>query len=68
MLDESLFSAYRKVLRGLMHERADDLAMGGAPTFDAYQKVVGIIEGLATAERELLDLLDKQKKMEDGSG
>lgn len=68
MLDESLFSAYRKVLRGLMNERADDLAMGGAPSFDAYQKVVGIIEGLATAERELLDLLDKQKKMEDGSG
>lgn len=68
MLDESLFSAYRKALRGLMNERADDLAMGGASSFDAYQKMVGIIEGLATAERELLDLLDKQKKMEDGSG
>ena len=51
-----------------MNERADDLAMGGASSFDAYQKMVGIIEGLATAERELLDLLDKQKKMEDGSG
>ena len=68
MLDESLFSAYRKVLRGLMNARADDLAMGGAQSFDAYQKIVGVIEGLATAERELLDLMEKQRKMEDGSG
>jgi hypothetical protein len=68
LLDESLFSAYRKVLRGLMNERADDLAMGGAQSFDAYQKIVGVIEGLATAERELLDLMEKQRKMEDGSG
>lgn len=68
MLEESLFLAYRKVLRGLMNERADDLAMGSAPSFDAYQKMVGVIEGLATAERELLDLMEKQRKMEDGSG
>ena len=51
-----------------MNERADDLAMGGAQSFDAYQKIVGVIEGLATAERELLDLMEKQRKMEDGSG
>ena len=68
MLDQSLFSAYRKILRNLMNERADDLAMGGAKSFDEYQKMVGIIEGLATAEREMLDLMDKQRRAEDGSG
>ena len=68
MLDQSLFSAYRKILRNLMNERADDLAMGGAKSFDEYQKMVGIIEGLATAEREMLDLMEKQRKAEDGSG
>ncbi|MDP7129413.1 MAG: hypothetical protein QF437_02940 [Planctomycetota bacterium] len=68
MLDQSLFSAYRKILRNLMNERADDLAMGGAKSFDEYQKMVGIIEGLATAEREMLDLMEKQRRAEDGSG
>ena len=68
MLDQSLFSAYRKILRNLMNERADDLAMGGAKSFDEYQKMVGVIEGLATAEREMLDLMEKQRKAEDGSG
>jgi len=68
LLDQSLFSAYRKILRNLMNERADDLAMGGAKSFDEYQKMVGIIEGLATAEREMLDLMEKQRRAEDGSG
>ena len=51
-----------------MNERADDLAMGGASSFDEYQKMVGVIEGLAIAEREVLDLTEKQRKAEDGSG
>jgi len=56
------------VLRNLLNERADDLAMGGAASFDEYQKMVGVIEGIALAERELLDLIEKQRKAEDGSG
>ena len=68
MLDQSLFSSYRKILRDLMNERADDLAMGGASSYDEYQKMVGVIEGLAISERELLDLLEKQRKAEDASG
>ena len=50
-----------------MNEKADDLAMGGASSFDEYQKMVGVIEGLAVAEREILDLMEKQRKAEDGS-
>lgn len=68
MLDQSLFSSYRKILRDLMNERADDLAMGGASSFDEYQKMVGVIEGLAVAEREFMDLMEKLRKAEDGSG
>ena len=67
MLDESLFSAYRKVLRNLLNEKADDLAMGGAKSFDEYQKMVGVIEGLAVTERAMLDLIEKQRKAESGS-
>jgi len=48
-----------------MNERADDLAMGGAASFPEYQKMVGLIEGLAIAERELLDLVDKQRRAEE---
>ncbi len=48
-----------------MNERADDLAMGGAASFPAFQKMVGLIEGLAIAERELLDLVDKQRRAEE---
>lgn len=51
-----------------MNDRADDLAMGAASSFDEYQKMVGVIEGLATAERELLDMMEKLQRMEDGSG
>jgi hypothetical protein len=50
-----------------MNEKADALAMGGASSFDEYQKMVGVIEGLAVAEREILDLMEKQNRAEDGS-
>jgi len=68
LIEESLLSSFRKVLRNAMNEHADAIAMGGASSFDEYQRMVGVIEGLATAERELLDLMDKQRKAEDGSG
>lgn len=51
----------------MLNEKADDLAMGGAKSFDEYQKMVGVIEGLAVAEREMLDLIEKQRKAESGS-
>jgi thermostable 8-oxoguanine DNA glycosylase len=50
-----------------MNEKADDLSMGGASSFDEYQRMVGVIEGLAIAEREILDLMEKQRRAEDGS-
>jgi hypothetical protein len=45
-----------------MNNYADDLAGGACRSFEEYQKLCGIISGLALAERYLLDLL---KKVED---
>ena len=41
-----------------MNDVADAIATGSAQSFDEYQKMVGTIEGLALAERELLDLVE----------
>ena len=45
-----------------MNEMADTVATGSAKNFDEYRKMCGIIEGLALAERELLDLFDALEK------
>ena len=48
--------AFRKQLRTLMNELTDSVALGSAQSYDAYQRMVGQIEGLAIAEREILSL------------
>jgi hypothetical protein len=57
--------ALREKLRIDMNNYADDLASGGCRNFDEYQKLCGIIQGLATAERHLLDLAEKAEKADD---
>jgi hypothetical protein len=52
----------RDKLRTDMNNYADDMAGGSCRTFEEYQKLCGVIQGLATAERHLLDLL---KNVED---
>lgn len=52
----------REKLRTDMNNYADDLAGGACRTFDEYQKLCGVIQGLATAERHLLDLAEKVEK------
>ena len=49
----------RDKLRTDMNNYADDLAGGACRSFEEYQKLYGIISGLALAERYLLDLLQK---------
>ncbi len=46
----------RTQMRGLMNKFQDDMASGGCRDFPDYTHKTGIIEGLALAERELLDL------------
>ena len=47
----------RSVLRRFMNDQTDNGALGGAQSFEEYNRLVGQIEGLAIAERELLNLL-----------
>tara|TARA_X000001382_G_scaffold35382_1_gene23339 strand:- start:7638 stop:7838 length:201 start_codon:yes stop_codon:yes gene_type:complete len=46
----------RGEIRRIMNELTDRVALGQAESFDQYQRMVGQIEGLAVAERELLTL------------
>lgn len=49
----------RDKIRTDMNNYADDLAGGGCRTFEEYQKLCGVIQGLAIAERYLIDLAQK---------
>ena len=52
----------REKLRTDMNNYADDCAGGACRNFDEYQKLCGTIQGLAIAERHLLDLVEKVEK------
>ena len=62
MTEHPLFEVFQKNLRLRMNDVADAIATGSAQSFDEYQKMVGTIEGLALAERELLDLVEAMNK------
>ena len=49
----------REQIRNDMNNYADDLAGGACRNFEEYQKLVGVIQGLALAERYILDLAKK---------
>ena len=55
----------RDQLRADMNNYADDLATGACRSFEEYQKLCGVIQGLATAERYILDLAEKVEKSHD---
>ena len=52
----------RDKIRTDMNNYADDLAGGQCRSFDEYQKLCGVIQGLALAERHLIDLAEKVEK------
>ncbi len=45
-----------------MNQHADHMATGACKDFSDYQKMAGVIEGLALAEREMLDWSEKHIK------
>jgi hypothetical protein len=55
----------REKLRTDMNNYADDLASGVCRSYDDYQKLCGVIQGLATAERHLLDLVEKVEQSDE---
>lgn len=58
-VSDNAFEYLRKKIRDIMNEHADHVATGAATDWPDYRYHVGIIEGLAKAERELLDLAEK---------
>ena len=57
---ELSLSEHMKIkLRALMNDHADHMSTGACKDFPDYQKMAGIIEGLALAERELLDFVQR---------
>jgi hypothetical protein len=64
MIDE-FARVLREKLRTDMNNYTDDLAGGSCRSFDEYQKLCGVIQGLAIAERHLLDLAEKVEKSDE---
>ena len=63
IVSDDVLSLLKKKLREQMNELADHLAVGSAKDMEEYRKVTGIIEGLAWAERELIDLETKLRDL-----
>ena len=55
----------REKIRIDMNNYADDLAGGACRNFEEYQKLCGTIQGLALAERYLIDLADKAERADE---
>ena len=45
-----------------MNQHADHMATGACKDYSEYQKMAGVIEGLALAEREMLDWAEQHLK------
>jgi hypothetical protein len=58
-VSDNAFEYLQKKIRDVMNEHADHVATGAANDWADYRYHVGIIEGLAKAERELLDLAER---------
>lgn len=58
-----------KILRGKFRERmltmTDAVANGTCKNFDEYRNLCGVINGLALAERDLLDLQNAMEQNDD---
>jgi hypothetical protein len=57
--EDNVLEYLRKKIRDMMNVHADHVATGGVADWSEYRHQVGIIEGLAKAERELLDLEER---------
>ena len=55
----------REQIRKDMNNYADDLAGGSCQNFEQYQKLCGVIQGLAIAERYVIDLAEKVEKADE---
>ena len=61
-MNDDVLSLLKKKLRDQMNEIADSVSLGSAKNMEDYRKMCGIIEGLAWAEREVIDIEDRLKE------
>jgi hypothetical protein len=57
-----MLKAVQEELRVQMNEVTDHIAIGGCKDMEEYSRNVGIIQGLAHAERTLLDLDERMER------
>lgn len=62
---QSFVEVLRKKIREDMNNYADDCAGGACRNFEEYQKLCGVIQGLALAEAHLLDLAKRAEEPDD---
>ena len=55
----------RQKIREDLNNYADDIAGGACQNFEQYQKLCGVIQGLAMAEAYLLDLAKKVEESDE---
>ena len=64
-----MIQAFAETLRTRIREDlnnyADDMAGGACKSFEEYQKLCGMIQGLAQAEAYLIDLVKKVEEADD---
>lgn len=58
-MNSKFVDVLRKQIRDDMNSHADAVSTGACRSFEEYQKLCGVIQGLAIAERHLLDLAQK---------
>ena len=61
-VSNNVLSGLHTRIRELMNDRADHVSGGGCKDFAEYSHQTGVIEGLAMAERELLDLNERMER------
>ena len=55
----------KQKIRERLNQLADDLALGGAPDYNQYKYLTGMVAGLAVVEREILDLEAARRAADD---
>ena len=59
---DNVFDYLKDVIRKQMNEYADHISGGACKDYSEYSKACGGIEGLALAEREILDLKSRYER------
>ena len=64
-MNQTFVEVLRKKIREDLNNYADDIAGGACQNFEQYQKLCGVIQGLAMAEAYLLDLAKKVEESDE---